>query len=412
MSVKPKLLYIAHQNPYPPIDGGKIGIYYPLIYLNNFFEIFFACPINPKQYKIQKENVENHFLNKNIKTLLYPHNTKQDIKFLLKNFIKESPFKWDKYYSKRFQDEINKLIVKENIEFLWASAPHMAKYAIKARKMFPKIKIFFREHNIEFKLVEQFKNFTKNPIYKIISGWQFNKSKKLETKYWHLFDKVFFISDLDFTIANELKPEIYRKLIVLYDGYDIVINKPLVPKNTGFIYPVNFEAVQNLVNFKWFVNDVWISNLKELKKRNINLYVTGNTESRVKKVLGFNNIKDLNIISMGFVEDINRTILSYKYVLSPTIFGSGLRLKVLNGMACGKPVFLTPLDLSTCKVFEDMKNVVCFNTKKDFLEKLLSLEEDKEMYLKISEMAIETIKTYFNWNKYAEKVYKIIMEVE
>jgi len=70
-------------------------------------------------------------------------------------------------------------------------------------------------------------------------------------------------------------------------------------------------------------------------------------------------------------------------------------------MACGKPAFLTLLDLSTCKVFKDIENVVCFNSATDFIEKLNILENDNDLYLKISNEAIETIKTYFNWNKYA-----------
>jgi len=29
--------------------------------------------------------------------ILFPHNTKQDIKYLAKNFLRKEPFKWDKY---------------------------------------------------------------------------------------------------------------------------------------------------------------------------------------------------------------------------------------------------------------------------------------------------------------------------
>jgi len=407
--MKPKLLYIASQNPYPPIDGGKIGIYYPVIYLSSLFDIFFVCPIEPHQYRVKKEEIEEHFLSKNIKVILYPYNTKQDIKHLAKNFFKKEPFKWDKYYSKHLQKKINELIKEEDINFIWVSTPHMAKYALEAKKKFPKLKIFLREHNIEFKLVEQFKDFTKNPIYKIIAQWQFYKSKKLEVEYWKLFDKIFFISDLDYSIAKDLAPEIENKLVILYDGYKIITDKPVNSKRRDFIYTANLTTIQNLISFKWFLKKIWLPNLNNLKGMNIKLYITGNSDLEIKNALRFTNLNDYNIVNLGFVDDINQTILDYKYVLSPTIIGSGLRLKVLNGMACGKPVFLTPLDLSTCKVFKDMENVVCFNSATDFVEKLNLLEKYNDLYLQISNKAIETIKTYFNWNKYAEKAYKIIL---
>ena len=406
--MKPKLLYIAPQNPYPPIDGGKIGIYYSVIYLSSLFDIIFICPIEPDQYRVKKEEIEEHFLSKNIKAILFPHNTKQDIKYLAKNLFKKEPFKWDKYYSNRIQNKINELIEVENISLIWVSAPHMAKYAIQAKSKFPKLRIFLREHNIEFKLVEQFKNFTKNPLYKIIAQWQLNKSKKLEVEYWKLFDKIFFISDLDYSIAKDLAPEIEDKFVILYDGYEIITDKPVNAKKRGFIYTANLKTIQNLISFRWFIKNVWLPNLNSLKKMNIKLYVTGNTDLEIKSALRLKNLNDYNIVNLGFVDDVNQTILDYKYVLSPTIIGSGLRLKVLNGMACGKPVFLTPIDLSTCKVFKDMENVVCFNSATDFIEKLNTLENDSKLYLKISNKAIETIKTYFNWNNYAEKAYNII----
>jgi glycosyltransferase involved in cell wall biosynthesis len=407
--MKPKLLYIAPQNPYPPIDGGKISIYYSVIYLSSLFDIIFVCPIEPSQYRVKKKETEEHFSRKNINVILFPYNTKQDIKYLAKNFFKKEPFKWDKYYSKKLQKEINSLIKEENVNFIWVIAPHMARYALEAKKKFPKLKIFLREHNIEFKLVEQFKDFTNNPIYKIIAQWQFHKSKKLEVEYWKLFDKIFFISDLDYSIAKDLAPEIENNFVVLYDGYEIITDKPVNSKKRDFIYTANLKTIQNLISFKWFVQNIWLPNLNNLKEMNIKLYITGNNDLEIKNALGFTNLNDYNIINLGFVNDINQTILDYKYVLSPTLIGSGLRLKVLNGTACGKPVFLTPLDLSTCKVFKDMENVVCFNSAIDFIEKLNILENDNDLYLKISKKAIETIKTYFNWNKYAEKVYKIII---
>lgn len=407
--MKPKLLCIAPQNPYPPIDGGKISIYYPVIYSSNYFDVFFSFLYNPEEIDINI--IKNHFFKFNIKVISFPHNIKSDVKYLLKNFFKKEPFKWDKYYSLKFQQMLTEVIKKEKINYLWISHPHMAKYGIELKKQFPYLRIFLREHNIEFKLIEQFKNFVKNPLYKFISYWQFKKTKKLEIEYWYSFDKVFFISDLDYAIAKEIAPEICEKFEVLYDGYEVKnLEISSLYKNNSFIYTANLKTIQNSINFKWFIKNIWIPNLEIIKRKNIKLYVTGNPENLLKKTLGIHHIKSFNIINLGFVEDINNELLKHKYVLSPTIMGSGLRLKILNGMACGKPVFLTPLDLSTCKIFKDMENVVCFQNENDFLKKLCFLEENNELYLKISKKALETVKAYFDWNKYAEKIYELFID--
>lgn len=409
--MKHKILYLAPQNPYPPIDGGKISIYYPLVYLSKYFDIHFAFICDPTKVNIEK--LKNHFAEFNVKIFPFPKKDLQnDFKYLMKNLFKKEPFKWDKYYSLNFQNALHEIIKEEKIEFVLVSSPHMSKYAVELRKNFSNLKIFLREHNIEFKLVEQFKNFANNPIYKLIASWQLQKSRNTEIAYWHFFDKIFFISDMDLEIATELCPDLSNKFEVLYDGFELKVADNISYKENSFIYTANLKTIQNALSLKWFVENIWIPNINYFKHRNIKLYITGNSRDLICKIINKRNIEDLNIISLGFVEDINEEILKCKYVLSPTIIGSGLRLKVLNGMACGRPVFLTPLDLSTCKVFNDMKNVVCFSHGNDFIEKLSLLEQKSDLYYRICTNAIQTINDYFNWGKYALKLNNIMLEEE
>ncbi|HCD10354.1 MAG TPA: hypothetical protein DEQ01_08510, partial [Thermoanaerobacter sp.] len=146
-----------------------------------------------------------------------------------------------------------------------------------------------------------------------------------------------------------------------------------------------------------------------IRKHNIKLFVTGNNDEEILKSIKIKSFQDLNIVNLGFVNNVNEEILKYKYVLSPTIIGSGLRLKILNGMACGKIVFTTPLDLTTCNVFKDMENIVKFETAEDFIQKFLILQKNDDLYIKICSNALKTIKKDFNWDKYAEILYNLIL---
>jgi len=92
--------------------------------------------------------------------------------------------------------------------------------------------------------------------------------------------------------------------------------------------------------------------------------------------------------------------------------GSGLRLKLLHGMALGKVVFATEFDVKTSKLFKDMYNIVSFNNHTEFVKKLELLEKNADLYQSIKDNAIRTINDYLNWNKYAENVVNIIRELE
>jgi Glycosyl transferases group 1. len=410
--MKSKLLFLAPQNPYPPNNGGKISIYFPIKYLSKFFEIYLITPVKYIDDEV-KESVK-HFESLNVKYYPVIKNTDDKPVDLLKNIFIKTPFKWYKYYSDEIYYFCEDLINSKNINYVFTSAPHMGLYSIRLKERYPNLKIFLREHNIEFTLVEQFVNFTKNPMYKLIGRWQLKKTKVLEQKYWELFDKVFFISDYDYEIAKKLRPDLNNKFYVLYDGFEL--NKNKICKKTTFdkkfIIPSNVKATQNHVNTKWFIEHIWIPLINWIKKNNFSLSITGGSKDDWEQVLKLRNLEKFNIEFPGFVKDIDEEICKYKYVISPTIMGSGLRLKLLHGMALGKVVFATEFDVKTSKLFKDMYNIVSFNNHTEFVKKLELLEKNADLYQSIKDNAIRTINDYLNWNKYAENVVNIIRELE
>jgi len=403
-----KLLFLAPQNPYPPTDGGKISIYFPIKYLSNFFEIHLITPVRHIDDKI-KESIK-HFENLNVKYYPIVKNTDDKLIDLLRNMFVKIPFKWYKYYSNEIYSFCENLINSENIKFIFTSSPHMGLYSIKLKAKYPNLNIFLREHNIEFILAEQFANFTRNPIYKLIGKWQLKKTKILEQKYWELFEKVFFISDYDYEIAKKLRQDLSSKFHVLYDGFELNKICRRTKFDKKFILPTNVKALQNHVNIKWFIKDIWIPSLDWIKKNNFSLSITGGSKEEWERVLKMKNLEKFNIEFLGFVQNIDEEICKYKYSISPTIMGSGLRLKLLHSMARGKVVFATEFDVKTVKLFKDMYNIVSFNNHIEFVEKLNLLEKNANLYHSIRDNAIKTIKDYLSWEKYADKVVNTIIK--
>lgn len=403
--MKPKLLFLAPQNPYPPIDGGKIGIYYPVKYLSKYFEVYFVTPV-----KIIDERVRyaiKHFECLGIKYFPVEKDTDDNIYELIKNVFLEVPFKWHKYFSKKIYNLCKDLISSEKVMYIFTSTPHMALYSIGLKKRFPEIKIFLREHNIEFSLINQFIDVTKNPLFKIIGKWQLKKTKTLEQRYWELFDKIFFISDYDIEIAKKLKPKLTNKIYLLYDGFELnnVSYKNKDNYDHKFIIPSNINSFQNKVNMKWFLENIWIPSLGYIKQKKYVLSITGGEENQWKKILGYNNLEYLNVKSLGVVENIDEVLSKSKYIISPTIMGSGIRLKILHGMALGKVVMATKYDVLSIKVFRDMDNVIEFENATEFFKKIRKLEAELSLYNALSKKAIETIKYYFSWENYAKTIY-------
>jgi len=402
--LKPKLLFLAPQNPYPPNDGGKLSIYFPVKYLRNHFEVHFVTPVSRIDDKVS--NAVSHFRELGVKYHPVVKDTNDKVSDLIGNVFKRVPFKWLKYYSDDIYKLCEELVLKEDIKYIFTSAPHMALYSVKLKELIPRLKIFLREHNIEFSLVEQFVNTTKNPIYKAIGIWQLSKAKSLEQEYWELFDKVFFISDYDYEMAKRLRPDLATKFSVLYDGFEVGrICETREFKGT-FIIPSNIRAQQNHVNLRWFIREIWIPSLHYIKQNNFVLSITSGSQREWEKILGIHNLEQYNVRFLGFVEDINDELCRHKYVISPTVMGSGLRIKILQSMAAGKVVLATGYDVKTTKVFKDMYNIVEFNSSDEFVKKVRTIEQQLALYETVRKNALKTIREHFNWSYYAQVIFE------
>ncbi|GIU70238.1 MAG: glycosyl transferase [Candidatus Woesearchaeota archaeon] len=412
--MKPKLLYIIPQNPYPPIDGGKIGLYYPNIYLKEYFDLFcYFRDDNPEKAKA----TVGHFESEGIKANYYLKDIKDTPLMLLKNFLEESPFKWKKYFDKKALLNMIHLIEKENINFILVSSPHMMDYAIKIKHFIPSIKIILREHNIESELVKQFMFLIKNPFFKLIAKWQHDKSIKREIYYWSLIDKVCFISDSDYKKALELAPHLKAKYELVYDGFNISekidsSNLDIDKEPFTFIFSGSLRTLQNRYNLNWYIENIWKKFIISTYGNKYKLYITGNSVEDLKKyfIIPYEKLKSYNIINLGFVDNINEIIKTKEYFLSPTIIGSGIRLKVLHAMSLGMVTFLTDIDYKMVEYFKDMENVVLFRNYDEFLEKVIKLENSKVLKDNISVNAYNLIKDKLNWNRYAEKMSLIIKD--
>ncbi len=407
--MKLKILFISPQNVIPPNDGGKQSIYYPLKYLSKQkdFEVF-ALIVSQKGENISK----SEYLNLGLSDVEFLYLNKRDNPFkLIKNVFENIPFKWSKYFDKFSIEKALNFANKVKPNVVICSAPHTLVYGLEIKKLI-NIPVILREHNIEYDIVRQFYKLTNNPVYKMIGFWQYLKTYKQEKYYWQLCNKVLFISDSDYEIACKEEPQLKQKFTILYDGFETEENREISfdqrePKSFIISAPIK-SSMQNLFNLKWFINDIWEKFIE--KNRNYKLYLTGSKNEDLQKLLGLNNqiMSNLNIINLGFVDDINKVISTKKYFISPTLFGSGIRLKVLHALSLGMPVFLTEIDYKTVRKFKDMENVILFRNVEEFENKLLKIEENQKLYENISLNGQKMILDNLNWNNYVRKLINLI----
>ena len=395
-----KILVLSPKNVLPPIDGGRISIFNSTMSLARRHNVFMAFPYSGLT-TFEVEELKAKYKSHGIEAITFEHDTGDRISGLIRNFFSGIPYKMEKYFNKRFLIELIELVRTEKFDFIYIHVAHMAYYGLELRNYFNG-PLFLREHNIQYELLRQYYFNERNVFRKLVAYWQYKKTFDYEIDLWKKFESIFFISDIDMSMAQNGQK---NQGILLYDGVESNGDDTEVAKEDGsFIYSGGLDAIQNRKSLYYFIDKIWKRFHLEFPEQR--LYLTGNTDETIEKGLGYSSseLKGLNIKNLGFVDDIDGAIRSKKYFVSPTMLGSGLRIKVLKAMALRSVLFVSELDYKMVRFLEDMTNVVLFRNYEEFRDKFMALEADEGLYSRIGYNALMLAKNKFNWDAHARTI--------
>ena len=173
-------------------------------------------------------------------------------------------------------------------------------------------------------------------------------------------------------------------------------------KNTIFhIGSMDWKA--NLDGIKWFLADVFP--LVTRQKKEITLHLAGrNTPSL------FNHLINGNIIIDGEVESATAFMGKYNLMIVPLLNGSGIRIKILEGMAMGKTIISTTIGASGIKC-QDQYNILIADTAEQFASQIIWCLENPLERNQIGENAKKNIQEYYNTDKISRQLDSFLNKI-
>jgi glycosyltransferase involved in cell wall biosynthesis len=89
----------------------------------------------------------------------------------------------------------------------------------------------------------------------------------------------------------------------------------------------------------------------------------------------------------------------------PLRFGSGMKVKTINGLCRGIPMVSTSIGAEGLRV-QDEKDILIADDVNEFTDKTLRLLEDKGLWQSIAEESKRTAAAHYTW----DSLYKILAE--
>ena len=382
-----KILQVTNKVPYPVKDGGAI-----------------ACMNLARGFSLLGHDVTILAMNtvKHHVTLTeIPESVKELAEFKLVNvparispvsallnlMFSGKPYNAVRFISKMFEDELIKVLHENEFDIIQLEGLYVCPYINVIREN-SKAKIIYRAHNIEHEIWSR----TAVMAHGLEKWYLKNLSKrikKFEVQTLNKYDLLVPITGRDGAILDKLGNKKPRH--VSQTGIDSSV---LIPNSKNLKHPTLFhlgslEWSPNQEGLIWFFENCWDA-VRE-KYPELRFYIAGrNAPVWFQRMLNLTNV-----VFMGEVADAYEFMNSKSIMVVPLFSGSGMRIKIIEGMALGKPIVTTAVGTEGISTTSGV-NIVITEDAAGFVQSISDLIENREYFNKISKNAIEYIHENFD----------------
>ncbi len=390
-----KILQLCPRVPFPPVDGGTLGLYNMAKALNMQGAQVKMLAFNTSKHYVDVKSLPEELVSTFQMETVYLDN-RPTIFSAIKNLFSNQSYHISRFVSKDFENDLIKILQKEQFDIIQLDYLMMAAYIDVIRK-YSKAKLIYRAHNIEYRiwkrLAESEKNFIKQKYLTLLA----ERLKNFEFDVINKVDAIVALTEEETKILKEMGAK--QPFCIAPTCFFLEEFKPIPePEEFSLFHIGAMDWMPNTAGIKWFLKEVWSKVI--VTHPQIKLYLAGN--KMPKDFFSFNN-ENCNV--QGRVEDAKIFMAQHSVMIVPLLAGSGIRVKILEGMAMGKPIISTSQGAEGLH-YENGKNILIADTPEEFYNAIIECYQSPELRTSLGENARTLAVEYYDMNKVGEKVFE------
>lgn len=388
-----KVLHFSNKPAFPLIDGGCIaikGILQSLIKTPEVETYHFTLSTHKHPFKL--EAYPNSWRNNMIIEDIYIE-TKTSIPGAIINLAKNKSYNISRFNSKAVKKRLKKLLEEQDFDVVILESAFLLPYLKVIKES--KVKVVLRAHNIEHFI---WSDLAKNSFG--IKKWYFKilskQLKKYEKKMIPKADGLIPISSED---EKYFKSFLDKEMPI--QTIETIVNYPEKIgdfKKSDFYFLGAMDWKPNKEAVDWLLNEV----LKNDTSPDL-FHLAG-------KGLEKGEINYPNLVCHGQVENAYNFITEHGICLIPLKSGSGIKIKLLENMALGKPIITTSEGVKGVGV-EHKKEVWIADTPTEFKQAMIELQKDPDLRERLGLNAYQFIINNFDENILTNRLIEFIKEI-
>ena len=393
-----KVLFLCKKFPYPLKDGESIAVSNLCKELKSL-----GCDIT-----LLCMNTSKHYVNPLALPTGYDYFSKihtVDIDNSLKpwkamaSIVSGESYHIKRFNSETFRSKLVEILKQEEFDIIQLETLYLAPYVETIRR-YSKARIVMRAHNVEHEIWERITQNTGSNLRKWYLSYLTRKLREYEIEQFSSYDYLVTLTERD---LKQFKDKGYKNgasaAPIGFDSAEYPYSKPVFGDDMSLCFIGSLDWTPNLEGLTWFLQNCWPVINK--KWPHIRFHIAGRNTP-----LSLMQLRLPNVTVHGEIADAVEFISRHSIMIVPLFSGSGMRVKIVEGMVMGKVIITTSLGKEGING-KNNEHLLVANNAKEFLDSVGFCIEHPDKALQISEQAQALATLQFDGQIAAQQIMEI-----
>lgn len=330
-----KILLLCNKPPWPPLEGGPIAMNAMVKGLIESGHQVKVLAVNALKYNVKASDIPESYKSDTGIELVDVDLSLRPLPALW-SLIKRESYHVSRFISGDFKAALKRILLNEKFDIIQFETLYTTPYISLIRSL-SNAKLVLRAHNIEHLIWKRIANGERNPLKKFYLSQLASALEKYEIQTLNLLNGVVAITANDASWFIRVK----SNLPVTAIPFGMNISERIKAENgshahKNFFHLGSMNWMPNQEGIRWFLKEVWTEAAK--------MY-PGITFSLAGRSMPgeFLKLTAPGVVVDGEVPDAYEYMKQHGVMIVPLFSGSGIRIKIIEGMMAGKAIITTPV---------------------------------------------------------------------
>lgn len=390
-----KIVVVSTQFPYPPRSGYPTRVYHLARQLAVRHEVRLLSLARPDQREQAQE------LQDKLPVCVVEHDggsMSVRRRAQVASLASPRPFSCREVYSRAMQRAINDLCTEGDVDVIQLEGSQLCTYT------FPRhARIVLDEHDVVHELLRRMSVAERSPLRRGFNRVEHARFRRFEQRCWQQVDGCVVTSDRELPMVQPHRAG--KPLAVVPNGVDVQYFRPAGTPVEPFTVVFNGLMISrpNLDAAQYLVEEIWPIVLERCPDARLTLAGRATPED-------IRRLSRPGVLVTGEVPDVRPYLQQAAVVAVPIRIGGGTRLKVVEGLAMGKPLVSTSLGCEGIAV-RDNEQLLIRDGAQAFASGILTLFENPSLAAALGSAGRDVIEQEYAWELAGERLERLYGQV-